>query len=662
MPTGDPIDLLHALVRQIPGVVYQFRLFPDGRTCMPYASEGLRRIFAVEPEEVRDDASAALSRLHPDDLSRVIASIEASARTLRTWHANARVVLPERGVRWIQGLAQPERLSDGSTLWHGSIHDTTSEVEARRALEESEARYRSLIEHAPEAIVVLDSDTGFFVDANPGAERLFGLTRDEMLQTSVEAMSPVRQRDGRESVRAARAWIQAALEGGRCTFEWVHRDADGKEVLCEVRLLHLPDSHRRLVRGSLTDITERRRQQEALLRLETAIDSALNGIAMADMEGRLQYANSAFVRMLGYGDPAELVGVHALDLAAPVDEMAANIASLRQNGTWRGEQRMQRKDGSIRVVQVSASLFRDPAGNLQGMLGAFADVTEARRMEEQLAQARKMESVGRLAGGIAHDFNNLLTVMQGYMTFVLERQDLIEGVREELGEVQRAIEMAGTLTHQLLTFSRKQVITPQVLDLNAVVRRMQGLLARMVGEDIKVEVVTDPELPRVRFDPGQVEQILLNLAANARDAMPRGGVLTLETAQVRALPESERTGVGGPGEGRIGDDLPASEGSEAEMEVLLAVSDTGQGMSSEVVAHAFEPFYTTKEQGKGTGLGLAMIHGAVNQNGGRIALDSEPGQGTAFKIYLPPVVAPSDGPRTGRGPGEHPGKGGRNRP
>lgn len=640
MPTGDPIDLLHALVRQIPGVVYQFRLFPDGRTCIPYASQGIRRIFELEPEEVRDDASAAFSRLHEEDLPEVIASIEASARTLRTWHANARVVLPERGVRWIQGLAQPERLSDGSTLWHGSIHDTTSEVEARRALEESEARYRSLIEHAPEAIVVLDADTGFFVDANPRAERLFGLSRDEMLQTSVEAMSPVRQPDGRESVRAARAWIQAALEGGRCTFEWVHRDANGKEVFCEVRLLRLPDSHRRLVRGSLTDITERRRQQEALLRLETAIDSALNGIAMADMEGRLQYANSAFVRMLGYGDPAELLGVHALDLAADIDEMAANISSLVQDGTWRGEQRMRRKDGSIRVVQVSASVFRDPAGNLQGMLGAFADVTEARRMEEQLAQARKMESVGRLAGGIAHDFNNLLTVMQGYMTFVLERQDLIGGVREELGEVQRAIDMAGTLTHQLLTFSRKQVITPQVLDLNAVVRRMQGLLARMVGEDIKVEVFTDPKLPRVRFDPGQVEQILLNLAANPRDAMPRGGVLTLETALVRAVPASERRGREEAGEGRGGDDLPVSEESQAEMEVLLAVSDTGEGMTSEVVAHAFEPFYTTKEPGKGTGLGLAMIHGAVNQNGGRIALDSEPGQGTTFKIYLPPVMAP----------------------
>jgi len=169
MPTGDPIDLLHALVRQIPGVVYQFRLFPDGRTSIPYASEGIRWMFELEVEEVRDDASAAFSRLHPDDLTRVIASIEASARTLRTWHANARVVLPERGVRWLQGHAEPERLADGSTLWHGSIHDITSEVEARRALEESEARYRLLIEHAPEAIVVLDADTGYFVDANPGA-------------------------------------------------------------------------------------------------------------------------------------------------------------------------------------------------------------------------------------------------------------------------------------------------------------------------------------------------------------------------------------------------------------------------------------------------------------------------------------------------------------
>jgi len=265
------------------------------------------------------------------------------------------------------------------------------------------------------------------------------------------------------------------------------------------------------------------------------------------------------------------------------------------------------------------------------MLASFADVTEEKRLQAQLLQAQKMESVGRLAGGIAHDFNNLLTVMKGYLELSISSLKLDSAVRQDLLEIDHAADSAAALTQQLLAFSRKQVISPVALNLNDVVRRVHGMLQRILGEDIALHIATDEALLPVRFDPGQAEQILVNLAANARDAMPEGGRLTLETSNVII-------------DGSYVSNHPNSSGGAY---VLLAVSDTGVGMSANTREHAFEPFFTTKDVGRGTGLGLAMIHGAVLQNGGRVEVYSEPDHGTSFKIYLPVVPevhAPMDAP------------------
>ena len=613
--------LLRDLSQQIPGVIYQFQLFPDGRSRFPFASDAIADIYEVTPAEVRDDAAAVFARLHPDDVDRVGASITASAETLTPWRCTYRVRLPRRGLRWLDGHARPERLADGSTLWHGYITDATEAEQARAALAESEQRYRILVEHAPEAIVVLEAN-GHFLDANSNAERLFGWSRDELLARGVEAISPPRQPDGRASAAAAQSVITRALAGEVVAFEWVHRDAAGRDFPCEVHLTRIPFAGRPLVRGSVLDISERTRARDHLRRLQAAIECASSGLALADRAGRLTYVNPAFLALWGHTRAEDVLGQSVLGFWRSPDEAAAVVAALG-HGTWSGELTAQRLDGSERTVAVVASVFTDASGAPAGMLGSFTDVTEARALAAQLVQSQKLESLGRLAGGIAHDFNNLLTVIKGYLTVAVAGLDPGDPVADDLHEVDRAADSAAALTRQLLAVSRRQVIAPVTLDLNAVVRRVHGMLERILGEDVALVLATAADLAPVRFDPGQAEQLLLNLAANARDAMPDGGQLTIATANVRFDADDART----------------RPGVEPGAYVRLTVADTGAGMRPEVREHAFEPFFTTKDIGKGSGLGLAMVHGAVAQNGGRIELDSAPGHGTAFQIYLPVAAA-----------------------
>ena len=615
----EAADLLHELAHQVPGVIYQYRLFPNGDSCLPFASDGIRDVYEVGPEEVRADAGPIFERIHPEDLPAVAESVLESARSLEPWDCEYRVILPEKGLRWLTGQARPQRLPDGSTLWHGYITDTTQQHLAREALLQSEERFRIQVEHAPEAIVVLDADAGRFTDVNTNAERLFGASREELVQGDVLRYSPERQPDGRLSSEAAPHYIRRALEGETPVFEWTHQDASGTPIPCEVRLVRLPSEGRSLVRGSISDVTQARQSRDTLLRLQAAIDSSLNGIAICDLGGRLTYVNRACLTLWGLESAESVLGADVRTFWRDTREPETVMAAIGSTGGWSGEMTAVRGDGVERTFQVNASLFTNSAGVPVGMLASFADVTDARTMQRQLLEAQKMESVGRLAGGIAHDFNNLLTVMRGYLEEALVAVSPGTPLHGDLTEAHRATESAAALTRQLLTFSRRQEIAPVDLDLNVVVRRVQGMLQRVMGEDIRLEVRTDPAPCPVRFDPGQAEQVLVNLAVNARDAMPGGGRLELRTDLVRL----GKGGEAGP---------PGVEPGEY---VVLTVADTGEGMSPEVQGHVFEPFYTTKEQGRGTGLGLAMVHGAVTQNGGSIQLESAPGKGTTFRILLP---------------------------
>ncbi len=619
----DAALLLQKLAQQVPGTLFQYQLYPGGRSRFPFASDALREVYEVGPEEVQFDASPVFARLHPDDYPRVVQSIQQSARTLETWHCDYRVILPQRGVRWLTGNARPERLPDDSVLWHGFIADTTEQQLAREALRKSEERFRIQVEHAPEAIVVYDLALDHFIDANRNAERLFGLTRAELLTRGMSDVTPAEQPDGRTSQDVVAEYVSRALAGEAPAFEWVHTHSTGREIPCEVHLVQLPFEGRLLLRSSMMDISERKAALDTLTRLQTAIDSSLNGVAMADLDGRISYANRAVLQIWGYQHASEVLGRDVSIFWRPRSDALRVAEALRRDGIWSGELTAVRPDNTSRVLRVNASLFRDSQDVPTGMLASFADITEEKRLQTQLLQAQKMESIGRLAGGVAHDFNNLLTVMKGYIELSLSSLREDSALRRDLLEVDHAANSAVSLTQQLLAFSRKQIISPVVLNLNDVLLRMQGMLQRLLGEDVKLTILTDASLAPVRFDPGQAEQVLVNLAANARDAMPNGGELTLETSNVTI------------------DATHSPDHSDVQPGhyVRLAVSDTGEGMTDDIREHAFEPFFTTKDIGRGTGLGLAMIHGAVLQNGGQVEVYSEPKLGTSFKIYLPAVAA-----------------------
>src|SRR6202522_3917485 len=374
-----------------------------------------------------------------------------------------------------------------------------------------------------------------------------------------------------------------------------------------------------------------RASQEGLRRSEinfrSLVTNAPYGICRCDAAGNLLDANPALLAMLGYSSTMELVGTHLGALYADTQQWFELADFLRSAATLNGLiVEWKRKDGTATVVRVSGRAVAD-AGKGRTFELFAEDVTERHALAHQLRQSQKMEAVGRLAGGIAHDFNNLLMVISGYSEFLLDRLSPDPALRGPAQEIASAAVRATSLTRQLLAFSRKQMLAPKILDLNGVVTENLRMLTRVIGEDIDLVMVPAAGLGAVRADVGQIEQVIMNLAVNARDAMPSGGKLTIETSNVSLDEEYARL------------HAPISPGQY----VMLAISDTGMGMDTETQTHIFEPFFTTKGT-KGTGLGLSTVYGIVKQSGGFIWVYSEPGQGTSFKIYLPRVAERGESP------------------
>jgi PAS domain S-box-containing protein len=367
-------------------------------------------------------------------------------------------------------------------------------------------------------------------------------------------------------------------------------------------------------------------EREELFRLIT--ENAADMIAVVDTKGRRLYNSPSYEKILGY-TPLELGGTTAVDQIHPEDreKVLKAAADARSTGVGRSlEYRMRHKDGSWRTLESRASTI-SKSGQVEKLVIVNRDVTERKHLEDQFRQSQKMEAVGRLSGGVAHDFNNLLGVIIGYGEIVQEGTPDESPLRTCIDEILKAGHRAGGLTRQLLAFSRQQVMDPRVLDLNVVVKDMEKMLKRLIGEDIRLKTELDSTLVHIRADQGQIEQVIMNLAVNARDAMLEGGELRLTTSNFHMDEEFVRRY---PYPVLVGD------------YVLLTVSDTGVGMDATTRARVFEPFFTTKEKGKGTGLGLSMVYGVVKQSGGYIEVLSEPGAGATFTIYLPKVEVDVD--------------------
>ena len=515
-------------------------------------------------------------------------------------------------------------------------HERKERWRAQQTLLESEERYRSLVTALEEGILLQDGD-GVIRACNPAAARMLGHTVDQIVGVSSkdprwrvvrEDGSPLTPENypGRQTMRTGEPIANRVIGVLKPSGEQVWLSVNSRP------LLRGGESKPYAVVSSLTDITKRRIAEERLREsqkfLRQVIDADPNMIFVKDWDGRFTLANKAVAEMYGTS-PEMLVGKTDADFNPNQEEVESFLRDDREVMKSRErklipEERVSNPETKeTRWFQtVKVPLLHGDTSH--AVLGVATDITERVQLEEQLRQSQKIEAIGRLAGGVAHDFNNLLTTILGYSDLVLQALEPDHAVREDLEEIKRAGERAAGLTRQLLAFSRKQILTPVVLDVNAVVVNLKKMLGRLIGEDVELTTLLDPALGAVKADAGQLEQIVMNLAVNARDAMPEGGHITIETKNVEL------------------DDLYAREHTYTTRGpyVLLAIGDTGMGMDPETQSHIFEPFFTTKGPGKGTGLGLSTVYGIVKQSGGSIEVYSEPGKGTVFRIYLPRVDQP----------------------
>jgi two-component system, cell cycle sensor histidine kinase and response regulator CckA len=490
--------------------------------------------------------------------------------------------------------------------------------QAQQQAREQEERFLQLAETIDEVFFVMDAHNGETLYINPAYERTWGRTCQSLYDNPQSFVEPVPAGD-RERLIEYMDRISRGEQAGKLEYRIIQPNGNVRWLLAHA--VPIRNQHGEVYRigGVALDITESREAQIALEeiaeRLQKLTETSFDAIDITE-DGIIQEANRGYLKMFGYDRMEEVIGLRVTDFVgdasrAEVEERLANNVE----GTYELEGR--RKDGKKLLLEATARIHVTRGRTVR--ITALRDMTERRALEDQFRQAQKMEAVGRLAGGVAHDFNNLLTVILSYTDMLIEGVSPKDPRVEDLSEIRKAAVAAASLTRQLLAFSRRQVIEPRLVNLNDVVESSEKMLRRLIGEDIEVQTTLSSVPLTVMIDPGQLEQVMMNLAVNARDAMPTGGKLTLETANVMLDAEYAR------------DHWPVTPGNFA----MLAVSDIGCGMDEQTRALMFEPFFTTKAAGQGTGLGLATVYGIVEQSNGFIYVYSEPGKGTSFKIYFP---------------------------
>jgi two-component system cell cycle sensor histidine kinase/response regulator CckA len=588
------------------------RSLPDRRYLE--VNEGFARLTGYTAEEVLGKT--------PGELNLWVER-EPHRTTLQKLEAEGQVTGEEFRFRTKSGEIRYGRVSAVRVGVNGKqcMLSVTHDISDRKRAEEALSQLASIVESSDDAIVGKTLG-GKIVSWNAGAERIYGYSASEVVGKPVSILLPEEQGDEVPEI------LKRLSKDERIHhYETVRVRKGGQRITVSVTISPVKDAEGIIIGASAIarDITERKRVEEKLQESESHFRSLVHdapyGIYRVTLDGRLLHVNPAVVKMLGYESEQELMACNVeKEVCRDPEAHQSLYQSYSQKQDFRDvEAEWRRKDGKIITVKMTGHPVLDKDRSLAYFEVFVEDITERRSLEKQLFQSQKMEAIGRLAGGVAHDFNNLLGVILGHSD-ILDQQIGTDGrLRKSVEATRNAAERAAALTMQLLAFSRKQVIEPTVIDLNASVMEIEKMLHRVIGEDIELAIRPQSGLWRVKADAGQLSQVLMNLAINSRDAMPNGGKLVIETANVELDATYGRQHLG------------AKPGPH----VMLAVSDTGIGMDSETLSHIFEPFFTTKETGKGTGLGLSMVYGIVKQSNGYIMAYSEPGRGTTFKIYFP---------------------------
>ncbi len=555
----------------------------------------------------------------PEVLPKVLERWKASIATGQTFD----MVFPLRGADGVfrPFLTRVVALRDQKgnvTRWFGTGTDVSEQLKTEQALRESEERLR-LAQQVTRA-GTFDRDLQAGVNRwTPELEAIHGLPPGAGTQRAWEEL--IHPEDRPEVLRR----VENAMDTGAFEGEWRVIRPDGVVRWMFGRAWVFKDDSGKPVRmiGVNIDVTERKQAEEALQQQTALVNFSHDAIIAADANRVITTWNTGAEETYGW-TRAEAIGkvMHQLLQTESPVSIADIDRILAQDGRWDGELVHARRDGK-RIIVESRQVLRREDGLPTGILEINRDITDRRRLEDQFRQAQKLEGIGRLAGGVAHDFNNLLTIISGYVQTVLDDLAVQHPLHEPMEQISKAASRASGLTRQLLIFSRRQVTEPRNIVLNDLVRDFEKMLRRLIGEDIHLVLSLDPDAGVIRADAGQIEQVILNLAVNARDAMPTGGTLSIETSSLVADAEFAQK------------HLSVQPG----LYVVLAVSDTGAGMSPEVKSHLFEPFFTTKAAGKGTGLGLSTVYGIVRQSGGSIWVYSEAGRGTVFRMLFPAVKA-----------------------
>ncbi len=576
-------------------------------------------------EEERGDGWT--TGVHADDLNHVMDVFLTAFRQQKPFEMQYRLRRYDGEYRWISDSGAPYKQASGEFAGYvGSCVDVTERVEALQKACDEEKRYRALFDQATDYFMVIDpfGPSGPIIyDVNNAACALHGYSREEFIGLSLSAL------DDTDSAEQAPERMKRVMAGEHLIFEVVHLRKDGTTFPVEVSAKKVELSGKTYVFSVERDISERRQAIELLKKSEAFISSILQsvneGFVVIDPKYQIVMANRSYGESLGIL-PDQSIGRYCYEVShrvlVPCFEAGEECPTRRTFMTGEPSSSVHRhlsSGGEERFVEIKTYPMNDESGKVTSVIEVINDITEKRNLEAQLRNAQKMEAVGQLAGGIAHDFNNILTAIMGYANLLQMKMKDDDPFRKKVDEIDAAAQRAAKLTSSLLAYSRRQLMSPRPVDLNRIITNIKTLLLHLLNEGIELKIVLAGRELMVEADAGQIDQVMMNLATNARDAMPEGGTLTIRTS-MDELQEGFiiKQGYGSPG-----------------LYAHISIEDTGEGIDEKIRERIFDPFFTTKEVGKGTGLGLAMVYGIIRQHDGFIDMSSEVGKGTVFHIYLP---------------------------